>query len=228
MINLLKAQYYKLLHKQSFWGLLLFSLVLGSLLLLDSRNTTADLLKGSLYNLPQMYFIPLIFTALFVGEDFESRTIHCLVSAGHTRGAVFFTIALSCLTACTALYVLPLLFHYIAAAVLGQNPSLPFGALLLTLAAILAMGMLPLLFVFLFRDTGKAFAIPMVLFFLMIFVLNSSYAPAASIVLPMGQLRLLALDEVTFPVWLPLGIDCFWIVLSCLIACGSFCRSELK
>ena len=49
MINLLKAEYYKLLHKQSFWGLLFFSLALGSLLLTDSKNTTSDLVKGSLY-----------------------------------------------------------------------------------------------------------------------------------------------------------------------------------
>lgn len=228
MINLLKAQYYKLLHKQSFWGLLVFSLGLGSVLLLDSRNTTADLLKGSLYNLPQLYFIPIIFTALYVGEDFENRTISCLVSAGQRRGSILFSTALSCLTAGTALYGLPLLFHYMAGVMLGQNPSLPFDALLLTLAAILAMGMLPLLFVFLFRDTGKAFAVPMVIFFLMIFVLNSCYAPAAGILLPIGQLRLLSLDELTRPIWLLLGIDFFWIMLSYLIAYRCFCRTDLK
>lgn len=227
MINLLKAQYYKLLHKQSFWGLLLFSLVLGSLLLLDSRNTTADLLKGSLYNLPQMYFIPLIFTALFVGKILkagrstawsapairEGRFFHhrFILSDGMYRSV--------CASSVVSLYSC------------GCAWAKSFPPLRRTSAYPCrdsCHGNAAAFIVFLFRDTGKAFAIPMVLFFLMIFVLNSSYAPAASIVLPMGQLRLLALDEVTFPVWLPLGIDCFWIVLSCLIACGSFCRSELK
>lgn len=90
MINLLKAEYYKLLHKQSFWGLLFFSLALGSLLLTDSKNTTSDLVKGSLYNLPQIYFISILFAALFIGEDFENRTIR-LLSAPVINGETSFS-----------------------------------------------------------------------------------------------------------------------------------------
>ena len=119
MINLLKAEYYKLLHKQSFWGLLFFSLALGSLLLTDSKNTTSDLVKGSLYNLPQIYFISILFAALFIGEDFENRTIPSFVSAGHKRGAVFFAKTLSYQPASTVLLAAPVLFHSAAAAMLG-------------------------------------------------------------------------------------------------------------
>ena len=137
MINLLKAEYYKLLHKQSFWGLLFFSLALGSLLLTDSKNTTSDLVKGSLYNLPQIYFISILFAALFIGEDFENRTISSFISAGHKRGAVFFAKALSYLTASTALLAVPVLFHSAAAAIQGKTAILSFSNMLTLFMALL-------------------------------------------------------------------------------------------
>ena len=220
MINLLKAEYYKLLHKQSFWGLLFFSLALGSLLLTDSKNTTSDLVKGSLYNLPHIYFISILFAALFIGEDF--------ISAGHKRGAVFFAKTLSYLTASTALLAVPVLFHSAAAAILGKTAILSFSNMLTLFMAVPAMGMLPLLFAFLFRDIGKTFVIPMVLYFLMIFALNSSRAAQLAVLLPIGQIRLISLNQLTSPTAVTAGIDGVWIFLSGLLAYGSFCRCDLK
>lgn len=228
MINLLKAEYYKLLHKQSFWGLLLLSLALGSLLLTDSKNTTSDLLKGSLYNLPQIYFITIIFAALFIGEDFENRTLQSFVSAGHKRGTVFFAKTLSYLTASCALLAVPVLFHSAAAAIMGNIILLPFSDLLSLFMAILAMGMLPLLPAFLFRDIGKTFALPMVLYFLMIFALNSRSAAQMAMLLPIGQIRLISLNQLTAPTAVTACIDGLWILLSGLLAYGSFCRCDLK
>lgn len=91
MINLLKAEYYKLLHKQSFWDYLFFFPCpeLSKPSSDGQQNTTSDLWKDSLYNLPQIYFISILFAALFIGEDFENRTISSFISAGHKRGDVF-------------------------------------------------------------------------------------------------------------------------------------------
>lgn len=52
-------------------------------------------------------------------------------------------------------------------------------------------------FAFLFRDIGKTLAVPMVLFFLMIFLMNGDQALSISRMLPMGQLRLIALQQFT-------------------------------
>ena len=89
---------------------------------------------GSLYNLPQIYFISILFAALFIGEDFENRTISSFISAGHKRGDVFFAKALSYLTASTALLAVPVLFHSAAAVRFSfqgyrQNLCHPHGAL---------------------------------------------------------------------------------------------------
>ena len=85
--------------------------------------------------------------------------------------------------------------------------------------AVPAMGMLPLLFAFLFRDIGKTFVIPMVLYFLMIFALNSSRAAQLAVLLPIGQIRLISLNQLTSPTAVTAGIDGgmdFLIRSSCL------------
>ena len=94
--------------------------------------------------------------------------------------------------------------------------------------AVPAMGMLPLLFAFLFRDIGKTFVIPMVLYFLMIFALNSSRAAQLAVLLPIGQIGLISLNQLTSPTAVTAGIDGVWIFLSGLLAYGSFCRCDLK
>lgn len=47
-------------------------------------------------------------------------------------------------------------------------------------------------FAFIFRDMGKTLTVSMVLFFVMIFLLNSESAQIISRIIPMGQLRLIA------------------------------------
>lgn len=50
MTDLLKAEFYKLSRSRSFWGITLFSLLLGSILLLDSTAITDGLVNASLFN----------------------------------------------------------------------------------------------------------------------------------------------------------------------------------
>lgn len=75
MSNLLKAEFYKLFHSWYFWGIGLFNLLLSSVLLLDSVGETSNLFFASIYNMPILYFLTIIFSALFVGNDFGGRTL---------------------------------------------------------------------------------------------------------------------------------------------------------
>ena len=52
MSNLLKTELYKLFHSWYFWGIGIFNLLLSSILLLDSKERSSNLIMASLYNIP--------------------------------------------------------------------------------------------------------------------------------------------------------------------------------
>ena len=76
MSNLLKTELYKLFHSWYFWGIGIFSLLLSSILLLDSKERSSNLIMASLYNIPLLYFLSIVFIALFIGSDFSGRTLY--------------------------------------------------------------------------------------------------------------------------------------------------------
>ena len=88
MLNLLNAEFYKLFHSRYFWGIVAFNLFLSSVLLLDSIGETSSLFFASLYNVPILYFLAIVFSALFVGNDFGQRTLQSYINAGHNRGQI--------------------------------------------------------------------------------------------------------------------------------------------
>lgn len=230
MSNLLKAEWYKLMNAKSFWGVLVSSSVLASVLLIDSCGRVGNLLDASLYNTPLLYFLVMIFAALFIGEEFENRTLCSLVSGGHSRGTVLFAKAVVYLTAVEVILAAPLILHGLACMVL-ENPVSDAGFLIkaaVVFMAILAMGMLPLAFAFMFKDIGKTVAFSLVAFFLMIFVLNSDAAGTIAVFLPVGQLRLLSLNEFTVSGIAFLGIDVVWVTVLYVISYMALCRSDLK
>lgn len=55
MSNLLKTELYKLFHSWYFWGIGIFNLLLSSILLLDSKERSSNLIMASLYNIPLLY-----------------------------------------------------------------------------------------------------------------------------------------------------------------------------
>lgn len=57
MSNLLKTEIYKLFHSWYFWGIGIFNLLLSSILLLDSKECSSNLIMASLYNIPLLYFL---------------------------------------------------------------------------------------------------------------------------------------------------------------------------
>ena len=85
MSNLLKTELYKLFHSWYFWGIGIFNLLLSSILLLDSKERSSNLIMASLYNIPLLYFLSIVFIALFIGSDFSGRTLNTYITAGHKR-----------------------------------------------------------------------------------------------------------------------------------------------
>ena len=92
----------------------------------------------------------------------------------------------------------------------------------------LAMCMLPLFFSFIFRDIGKALAVPMVIFFLMIFLMNGDQVQLITSVLPMGQLRLISFQYQSLVGIHFITIDFLWIFILYLSAYFGFCHYDLK
>ena len=232
MSNLLKAEFYKLSHSWYFWGIGLFNLFLSSILLLDSYGETTNLFLASLYNTPLLYFPAIVFAALFVGNDFEQKTLYTYISAGQKRSTVIFVKALVYQIACLAILFLPLLVHGLSGVLFLKETFAITGKILITaiviITSVLAMCMLPLLFSFIFRDIGRTLVVPMIIFFLMIFLMNGEQAQLITNVLPMGQLRLISLQQIPADQTQFITIDFLWILL---LYCGAytvFCHSDLK
>ena len=151
MAQLLKAELYKLAHQKSFPGLLVFSLLLGSVMMLDRKlpASAADCFSGALFNTPLLYFLSIILCPLFVGVDFENRTLHAAVTAGHKRLSLFLAKGIVFLTASCCILTAPLF----AAALWGHfffggscfpatvRPAAEAGVIFM---AVCAMGSLPL------------------------------------------------------------------------------------
>lgn len=232
MHNLLKTEFYKLARTRSFWGLLIFSITLGSILLLDNALPVAasGCFYSSLYNTPLLYFIPIIFGGLFIGEDFNSRTLYTYVSAGHRRGTTLCAKAVSYLTACICLLTAPLLFDSLIGIIfLGYQDGFTCRAAeeLVILTAICAMAMLPFLCAFLFKDIGKTTAVPMALYFLMLFLLNGNNSKILAVFLPIGQLRLISLHQSSAACLWMTAVDLGWIILCGAGAWAAFHRCDL-
>lgn len=228
MINLLKAEIYKLFHSQSFWILEVLSFLLNGVLLLDSKNLTNNFFNATLYNAPLLYFLAIIFTALFVGNDFGERTLHTYIYTGHKRSTVLFAKIFIYIIACVVLLLLPVLIYgFIGVLKFNLPVCINWLVVLAILIATVAMCLLPFIFAIIFRDVGRSLAVPMTIFFLMIFVMNGNYAQEIRMFLPMGQFRLIALQQ-AISLSSILTVDIFWIFVLYVGAVFIFNRSDLK
>lgn len=111
MSNLLKTELYKLFHSWYFWGIGIFNLLLSSILLLDSKECSSNLIMASLYNIPLLYFLIIVFIALFIGSDFSGRTLNTYITAGHKRSSIFRVKLIVSQIGCIIILVFPLFVH---------------------------------------------------------------------------------------------------------------------
>ena len=231
MSNLLKTELYKLFHSWYFWGIGIFNLFLSTILLLDSKGKSSNLIMASLYNVPLLYFLIIVFIALFIGSDLGRRTLNTYITAGHKRSCILWAKVIVSQIGCIIILIFPLLMHGVISQfcmkekfIWGDNG---YTILLVTLLAMITMCTLPIFLAFIFRDMGRTLAISMVLFFVMIFFMNSEYAQTIIKILPMGQLRLISLQKF-YSIDFFLLVDFLWNVILYMVAGNDFLHIDLK
>ena len=231
MSNLLKTELYKLFHSWYFWGIGIFNLFLSTILLLDSKGKSSNLIMASLYNVPLLYFLIIVFIALFIGSDLGRRTLNTYITAGHKRSCILWAKVIVSQIGCIIILIFPLLMHGVISQfcmkekfIWGDNG---YTILLVTLLAMITMCTLPIFLAFIFRDMGRTLAISMVLFFVMIFFMNSEYAQTIIKILPMGQLRLISLQKF-YSIDFFLLVDFLWNVILYMVAGYVFLHIDLK
>ena len=207
MSNLLKTELYKLFHSWYFWGIGIFNLLLSSILLLDSKERSSNLIMASLYNIPLLYFLSIVFIALFIGSDFSGRTLNTYITAGHKRSSIFRVKLIVSQIGCIIILVFPLFVHgiisqfYIGEKLFWNDST--YTMVLLTLFAMITLCALP------------------------IFLLNSESAQIISRIIPMGQLRLISLQKV-YSTNFCLFVDFLWNFILYFIAGSAFLHTDLK
>lgn len=77
-----------------------------------------------------------------------------------------------------------------------------------------------------FRDVGRTIGIPIVLYFVMIVLLNSAYAPAFSRILPIGTF-ILVTDGTVSPAY-GVSLGAVWTALLAAVTTLVFRRAELR
>lgn len=159
MLNLLNTEFYKLFHSRYFWGIVAFNLFLSSVLLLDSIGETSSLFFASLYNVPILFFLAIVFSALFVGNDFGQRTLQSYIIAGHNRGQILLAKLIAYQIACITILALPLLVHGLIGRLCFKESFVSVSGNLYTVLAVLvslfAMCLLPFFFAFLLQRCTK-------------------------------------------------------------------------
>ena len=66
MANLLRTEWYKLWHSWYFWGIGIFTFLLSSILLLDSKGKTSNLVMASFYNVTKA----IVYSHLYIIRHF--------------------------------------------------------------------------------------------------------------------------------------------------------------
>ena len=231
MSNLLKTELYKLFHSWYFWGIGIFNLFLSTILLLDSKGKSSNLIMASLYNVPLLYFLIIVFIALFIGSDLGRRTLNTYITAGHKRSCILWAKVIVSQIGCIIILIFPLLMHGVISQFCMKEKFIwgdkGYNILLVTLLAMITMCTLPIFLAFIFRDMGRTLAISMVLFFVMIFFMNSEYAQTIIKILPMGQLRLISLQKF-YSIDFFLLVDFLWNVILYMVAGNVFLHIDLK
>ena len=178
-----------------------------------------------------LYFLSIVFIALFIGSDFSGRTLNTYITAGHKRSSIFRVKLIVSQIGCIIILVFPLFVHgiisqfYIGEKLFWNDST--YTMVLLTLFAMITLCALPMFFAFIFRDMGKTLTVSMVLFFVMIFLLNSESAQIISRIIPMGQLRLISLQKV-YSTNFCLFVDFLWNFILYFISGSAFLHTDLK
>ena len=237
MGRLIHTEFYKLFHDKIYWitfaVLLLFNMIIfsgSSILSLTGQRAFSESMKKEVATV----LIVCIYGGLFIGDDFANRTLYHGLMTGKSRSSVLLAKAIVYAAAADGLlFLFPLLLALTCTIRNGWGNMVPAAAAWNPASAALAflilgfaVSALSLPAAVCFRDVGRTIGIPILLYFIMILLLNSSNAPLFSHILPLGVLVLLADGSVSPGYGMLLGLG--WLIPLEAIFTLVFRRAELR
>lgn len=179
---------------------------------------------ASLYNVPLLYFLIIVFIALFIGSDLGRRTLNTYITAGHKRSCILWAKVIVSQIGCIIILIFPLLMHGVISQfcmkekfIWGDNG---YTILLVTLLAMITMCTLPIFLAFIFGIWEEHWRFQW-FYFCYDFFMNSEYAQTIIKILPMGQLRLISLQKF-YSIDFFLLVDFLWNVILYMVAGNVF------
>ena len=237
MGKLLRAEWFKLFHDQSFWVTLAAAVLFNVLIFSGSpilNSSGAQALKLSMVKEVATAMIVCIYGGIFIGGDFFDRTLYHGLTAGKSRTAVLWAkIIVFSAAADMLLFLFPLLLVVICTSKNGWGTAVSAGLILHMISVVLAMlilgfavGAVSLPAAVCFRDVGRTIGIPIILYFGMILLLNSTYSSVFFRILPIGALILVS-DGTISPAY-GMGLGAAWFALMAAVSTLVFRRAELR
>lgn len=197
MKNILKAEFYKLKKDISNLLILIISIIVSSVLLLDSNiHNGSEALYQTFYNMSLVLMIANIFVSLYIGRNFSDRQINRYIESGHKRKDLFLAQSLISIIYTNLILILqPFIVIIIFSVTKGWGEiftiSQGIKIILITILLNSALVSVLIFLAFLLKKPGSTLVACTALYFLTIFLLNSQKALLIARLLPLGQERLL-------------------------------------
>ena len=197
MKGILKSEFYQVRKDKRNLFILIASLILGSVLLLDSNiQNGSEALHQTLYNMPLILIVANVFVALYIGENFSERQINRYIASGHKRKDVVLVQGLVSIISSNLILILqPIIVTIIFSAVngWGDTYSLSQGIIIVLISILLNSACISVVtfIAVLLKKPGMILVASTALYFLMIFLLNSQKALKFAHIVPLGQSRLM-------------------------------------
>lgn len=237
MGNLLRTEWYKLFHDKIFAITLVACVLLNALIFSGSpilNCSGSEALQQCMKKEIMTAMIVCIYGGTFLGSDFADRTMYHGLTAGQSRNAVFQAkIIVFSVAADLMLFLFPFLLAVVCTIRNGWGTAGCAGLALHLFSIVLALlflgfaiSAISLPAAVCFRDVGRTVGIPIVLYFIVIFLLNSSYAPVLSRIFPISAVLLVTDGTVSAAYGMGLGL--VWFALLAAVSTLIFRRVELR
>lgn len=237
MGNLLRAEWYKLFHDKIFAITLAACILFNALIFSGSpilNCSGSEALQQCIKKEIMTAMIVCIYGGTFFGSDFADRTMYHGLTAGQSRSAVLRAkIVVFSVAADLMLYLFPFLLAVICTTRNGWGTAVSTGLaphLLGVVLALLLLGFaisaISLPAAVCFRDVGRTIGIPIVLYFIVIILLNSAYAPVLSRIFPISAVFLVT--DGTISASYGMGLGLIWFALLAAASTLIFRRVELR
>lgn len=237
MRNLLRAEWYKLIHDKIFAITLAACVLFNALIFSGSPILScsgSEALQQCLKKEIMSAMIVCIYGGTFLGSDFADRTMYHGLTTGQSRSVVFRAkIIVFSVAADLMLFLFPFLLAVICTIRNGWGTAVSTGLVLHLFGIVFALlflgfaiSAISLPAAVCFRDVGRTIGIPIVLYFIVIILLNSTFSPVLSRLFPISAVSLVTDGTISAPYGIELGL--VWFALLATASTLIFRRVELR